>query len=26
MICSYKKTFRRLVRKDWRNGVDINEQ
>ncbi len=26
MICSYKKSFRRLVRKDWRNGMDINKQ
>ena len=26
LICSYKKSFRRLVRKDWRNGMDINEQ
>ena len=23
LICSYKKSFRRLVRKDWRNGLDI---
>ena len=26
MICSYKKSFRRLVRKDWRKCMDINEQ
>ena len=26
LICSHKKSFRRLVRKDWRNGMDINEQ
>ncbi|MBO4551237.1 MAG: hypothetical protein IKU02_06530 [Bacteroidaceae bacterium] len=26
LICSNKKSFRRLVRKDWRNGIDITEQ
>ena len=26
LICSHKKSFRRLARKNWRNGMDINEQ
>lgn len=26
LICSYKKSFRRLTRKDWRKGMDIYEQ
>ncbi len=24
LICSYKKSFRRLIRKDWRKGMEID--